>query len=138
MSNSAIKSMQKELDKTRRELAEARSQAARLESSEKNLTAALDTVDTLQKELTEKLDKAKTEATVRAKEQIESLEAENKKLKEEAVRNAELLQQTGDEVKGMVQRLKQAEATMNNMAAEHKARPAPKTYAKDRIRKSQR
>ena len=138
MSNEAIKSMQKALDKTRLELTEALSKAARLDSSEENLAVALDVIDKLNREQAEKLDKAKTKATVRAGEQIKELTTKNKKLKEEAVRNAKLLQQTGDEVKEMVQRVKQAELSMKNMAATHYIKPEPKTYKKDRIRRSQR
>lgn len=137
MSN-AVFMMQQELDKVRLELSTALSKAAQLESSEKNLEAALDVIDKLNREQAEKLDKAKTESTARAKEQIEELTAENKKLKKEAVANATLLQQTGDEVKEMVQRVKQAELSMRNMAATHSVKPEPKTYKKDRIRRSQR
>lgn len=137
MSNAVFK-MQQELDKVRLELSTALSKVAQLDSSEKNLEAAMDVIEKLNREQAEKLNKAKTESTVRAKEQIETLTAENKKLKEEAVRNAELLQQTGDEVKGMVQRVKQAELSMKNMAATHQAKPEPKTYKKDRVRRSQR
>lgn len=136
MSNAIFK-IQQELDKVRNELTTALSKAARLDSSEKNLEAAMDVIEKLNREQAEKLGEAKTEATIRAKEQIETLTAENKKLKEEAVRNAELLQQTGDEVKEMVQRVKQAELTMKNMAAEHQA-PKPKVAAAPRFRRSQR
>lgn len=138
MSNNVIIQMQQELDKTRHELTHKHNECARLQDIEKQYGDAQDTIKHLQAELLAKQDKAKTEATARSKEQIEALTVEVEKLKKEAEKNAQLLQQTGDECKELVQRVTQAEAHMKDMAATHQAPKPARTFRKDRIRKSQR
>ena len=138
MSNEAIKAMQKELDKARSETIKQRKQLLIFQSVQQELNTAKEQIVELTKRLTTDVDEAKTASTLRAKEQIEELRTENARLEAELAANSALLQQTGDEIKEMVQRVTQAESHMKQMAEEHRPAAPTKTYKRDRIRRSQR
>lgn len=138
MSNEALKKMQKELDRSRRDEGKLRNQLLQLQDHPRMLNEAKTEIEELKKQLHTDVAAAKKESTVRAKEQIEQLREENEKLTAELERTKKLLDQTADEVKLSLQKATQAEAHMREMASTQQAQPKAKTYRKDRIRRSQR
>lgn len=139
MSNEQLKAMQKELDKVRAQLNEKRREVISLLPVQQKLVAAEAEIKELKRKLTEDLDKAKTEGTLRAKEQIEELRTTNEALEKDLEATKDLLDNTAHELKDALQKARMAEAHMKQMAEEHvPPPPPPKTYRKDRIRRSQR